>query len=169
MQCNKYYGNGQLIGAFEVTTTPRRRTVEQLLALQEAISQLEAQVQATNIFLLKLRSLLLAAFPQVCIIAFLIGPCNLATRIRENVSWFQSTNKVAAVLIVAAATFTFVPFRSIVLLILLEAYTRQMPLRKTSSEKLVRRLREWWRRIPAAPVQLQRPQDNRWRTMLRSR
>ncbi|KAK3141144.1 hypothetical protein QOZ80_4BG0330090 [Eleusine coracana subsp. coracana] len=111
MQWHKYYGNGQLIEAFEVTTPPRRRTVEQLLALQEAISQLEAQVQAANIFLLKLRSLLLAAFPQ-------------------------STNKVAAVLVVAAAAFTLVPFRSIVLVILLEAYTRQMPLRKESSEKL---------------------------------
>ncbi|GJN26029.1 hypothetical protein PR202_gb13926 [Eleusine coracana subsp. coracana] len=144
MQWHKYYGNGQLIEAFEVTTPPRRRTVEQLLALQEAISQLEAQVQAANIFLLKLRSLLLAAFPQ-------------------------STNKVAAVLVVAAAAFTLVPFRSIVLVILLEAYTRQMPLRKESSEKLVRRLREWWLRIPAAPVQLQRPQENRWRSRLISR
>ncbi|GJN01320.1 hypothetical protein PR202_ga18579 [Eleusine coracana subsp. coracana] len=142
MQWHKYYGNGQLIGAFEVTTSPRRRTVEQLLALQEAISQLEAQVQAANIFLLKLRSLLLAAFPQ-------------------------STNKVAPVLVVAAAAFTLVPFRNIVLLILLEAYTRQMPLRRESSEKLVRRLREWWLRIPAAPVQLQRPQENRWRSRMK--
>ncbi|KAL6844357.1 hypothetical protein ACP4OV_026030 [Aristida adscensionis] len=64
MLWNKHYVNGQLIGAFEVTPPPRRRTVEQLLALQEAISQLEAHVQAGNIFLLKLRSLMLAAFPQ---------------------------------------------------------------------------------------------------------
>jgi hypothetical protein len=65
MLCHKYYGSGHLIGAFEVTPPTRRRTVEQLLALQEAISQLEAQVQAGNISLLKLRSLMLAAFPQV--------------------------------------------------------------------------------------------------------
>ncbi|KAL6651791.1 hypothetical protein ACP70R_010716 [Stipagrostis hirtigluma subsp. patula] len=143
MLWNKHFGNGQLIGAFEVTTPPRRRTMEQLLALQEAISQLEAHVQAGNIFLLKLRSLMLAAFPQ-------------------------STNKVAAALVVAAAAFTFVPLRSIVLMILLEAYTRQMPIRKKSSEKLVRRLREWWLRIPAAPVQLIRPHDTRrWRSRLR--
>uniref|UniRef100_A0A0D9ZSG8 Uncharacterized protein n=1 Tax=Oryza glumipatula TaxID=40148 RepID=A0A0D9ZSG8_9ORYZ len=64
MLWQRHTGNGQMIGAFEVTTPPRRRTVEQLLALQQAISQLEAQVQAGNIFLLKLRSLLLAAFPQ---------------------------------------------------------------------------------------------------------
>ncbi|KAG8043929.1 hypothetical protein GUJ93_ZPchr0458g22596 [Zizania palustris] len=145
MLWQKYNGNGQLIGAFEVTTPPRRRTVEQLLALQKAISQLEAHVQAGNIFLLKLRSLMLAAFPQ-------------------------STNKVAAALLVAAAIFAFLPLRSIFLLILLEAYTRHMPVRKKSSEKLVRRLREWWLRIPAAPVQLLKPQDTRrWRSRLTSR
>jgi hypothetical protein len=134
-----------MIGAFEVTTPPRRRTVEQLLALQQAISQLEAQVQAGNIFLLKLRSLLLAAFPQ-------------------------STNKVAATMLVASAIFAYLPLRSILVLIVLEAYTRHMPARKKSSEKLVRRLREWWLRIPAAPVQLLRPQDTRrWTSRLRSR
>ncbi|KAK8456396.1 hypothetical protein SEVIR_3G016700v4 [Setaria viridis] len=145
MLWNKHYGNMQSIGAFEITTPPPRRTVEQLLALQEAISQLEAHVQAGNIFLLKLRSLMFAAFPQ-------------------------STNKVAVALVVAATAFTFMPLRTIVLLILLEVYTRQMPVRKKSSEKLVRRLREWWLRIPAAPVQLLKPQETRrWRSRLRSR
>ncbi|KAF8769278.1 hypothetical protein HU200_006791 [Digitaria exilis] len=144
MLWNKYYGSMQSVGAFEIITPPPRRTVEQLLALQEAISQLEAHVQAGNIFLLKLRSLMLAAFPQ-------------------------STNKVASALVVAAMAFTFVPLRTIVLVILLEAYTRQMPVRK-NSEKLVRRLREWWLRIPAAPVQLLKPQETRrWRSRLRSR
>jgi hypothetical protein len=65
MLWNKQCGNGCSVGAFEIITPPRRRTVEQLLALQQAISQLEAHVQAGNIFLLKLRSLMLAAFPQV--------------------------------------------------------------------------------------------------------
>lgn len=143
MLWNKQCGNGCSVGAFEIITPPRRRTVEQLLALQQAISQLEAHVQAGNIFLLKLRSLMLAAFPQ-------------------------STNRVAAALVVVATVFTFVPLRTIVLFILLEAYTRQMPLRKKSSEKLVRRLREWWLRIPAAPVQLLKPRDTRrWRSRLR--
>lgn len=143
MLWNKHYRHGRSVGAFEIITPPRRRTVEQLLALQQAISQLEAHVQAGNIFLLKLRSLMLAAFPQ-------------------------STNRVAAALVAVAAIFTFVPLRTIVLLILLEEYTRQMPVRKKSSEKLVRRLREWWLRIPAAPVQLVKPRETRrWRSRLR--
>jgi hypothetical protein len=70
MLWNKHYGNGRSVEAFEIITPPRRRTVEQLLALQQAISQLEAHVQAGNIFLLKLRSLMLAAFPQVSLDLF---------------------------------------------------------------------------------------------------
>jgi len=82
MLWNKHYGNMQSIGAFEIITPPPRRTVEQLLALQEAISQVEAHVQAGNIFLLKLRSLMLAAFPQVpspqlCFLTILF--CNTVT------------------------------------------------------------------------------------------
>jgi hypothetical protein len=85
-------------------------------------------------------------------------------------TWYQSTNKVAMAMLAAAAAFAFLPFRSIFVFILLETYTRHMPMRKKSSEKLVRRLREWWLRIPAAPVQLLRPDDSRrWRSRLRSR
>jgi hypothetical protein len=73
-------------------------------------------------------------------------------------------------MVVAAMAFTLMPLRTIILIILLEVYTRQMPVRKKSSEKLVRRLREWWLRIPAAPVQLLKPQETtRWRSRLRSR
>lgn len=73
----------------------------------------------------------------------------------------QTTNKVAFTLVVVAVSFMLLPFRDILLFILLEEYTRKMPLRRESSEKLVRRLREWWGRIPAAPVQLMKRQDSR--------
>lgn len=36
----------------------------------------------------------------------------------------------------------------------MEPYTREMPLRRESSYRSLRRLREWWFGIPAAPVQL---------------
>jgi len=39
--------------------------MEQLLAVQNAISQAEESIQYGNIVLLKLRALLLSAFPQV--------------------------------------------------------------------------------------------------------
>lgn len=48
-----------------VMAPPPMNTMEQLLAVQNAISQLEQLVQDANIVLLKLRALLLSLFPQV--------------------------------------------------------------------------------------------------------
>lgn len=67
---------------------------------------------------------------------------------------FQTTNKVAITLVIVAIAVSLVPFRHLLVLVLLEIYTRHMPLRKESSEKLVRRIKEWWSRIPAAPIQI---------------
>lgn len=136
MLWHKHLIKGKAIKAFQITPPPAKNAVEQLLTLQDVITQLETYIQTTNIVLLKLRAILFAAFPQ-------------------------TTNKVAAVLIVTAALFALVPFKHLILLVALEVYTREMPLRKESSEKLVRRIREWWGRIPAAPVQLIKPQENK--------
>jgi hypothetical protein len=67
---------------------------------------------------------------------------------------------VAVVLISAAAFLVFVPSRHL-LIVLLEMYTREMPLRKQSTEKFRRRIKEWWARIPAAPVQMIRRNENK--------
>ena len=77
--------------------------------------------------------------------------------------YFQATDEVAFTLIMVAALIAIVPFKHVITLVVLEAYSREMPWRKKSSEKLTRRLKEWWARIPAAPVQLIRPEDNKKR------
>jgi hypothetical protein len=46
-------------------------------------------------------------------------------------------------------------------MLVLEIYTREMPLRKQNTEKFRRRIREWWARIPAAPVQMIRPNESK--------
>lgn len=48
-----------------VPSPPNQSTVEQLIALQQALTQLEALIQAGNIFLLKTRALVLSALPEV--------------------------------------------------------------------------------------------------------
>ena len=65
MGCNRFANYGKPLEAFNITAPPYRNAVEQLLALQDAISELEALIQAGNIFLLKIRALLFAALPQV--------------------------------------------------------------------------------------------------------
>ncbi|KAF6150693.1 hypothetical protein GIB67_020776 [Kingdonia uniflora] len=126
---------GKPLEAVRVTPPPSKNAIEQLLTLQEVISQVEALVQAGNIILLKLRALLFAALPQ-------------------------ATDKVALVLILIAAVFAIVPLRYLIMMVGLEAYTREMPLRRDCSDKWLRRAREWWVRIPAAPVHLIKSEDS---------
>ncbi|OVA10742.1 Protein of unknown function DUF639 [Macleaya cordata] len=132
----KHRNKGKPLEAFKVMPPPSKNAVEQLLSLQEAVSQFETLVQAGNIILLKLRAILFAALPQ-------------------------ATDKVALVLIIMALVLAFMPLKYLIILVFLEAYTREMPLRKDSNDKWVRRVREWWVRIPAAPVQLIKPEDKK--------
>lgn len=55
----------------------------------------------------------------------------------------------------------FVPLKYLFLLAFVESFTRNMPARKESSERWLRRMREWWLRIPAAPVQLVKVEDKK--------
>ena len=53
------------VGEILVPTPPGQSTVEQLMALQQALSQLEGIIQAGNIILLKIQALLLSSYPEV--------------------------------------------------------------------------------------------------------
>ncbi|XP_030544439.1 uncharacterized protein LOC115750947 [Rhodamnia argentea] len=136
MLWRRYFNRGKPLEAFRVRPPPSRNTVEQLLTLQDAVSQVEALIQAANIVLLKIRALLFAVIPQ-------------------------ATDRVALLLIIMAVVFAFVPPRYLILLAFLEVFTREMPLRKESTNRWIRRMREWWIRIPAAPVQLIKTDDKK--------
>lgn len=56
---------GRPVDEFKVIAPPPMNTMEQLLAVQNAISQAEELIQDGNVVLLKLRGLLLSIFPQV--------------------------------------------------------------------------------------------------------
>ncbi|XP_038874817.1 uncharacterized protein LOC120067324 isoform X2 [Benincasa hispida] len=136
MLCRRKFGKSKPLEPFRITSPPNRNAVEQLLTLQEVITQVEALIQDGNIFLLKIRALLFAVLPQ-------------------------ATDMVALLLVLAALVFAFLPFKYIIMLVLVEAYTREMPYRKETSNKWIRRAREWWIRIPAAPVQLVKSEDSK--------
>ncbi|XP_011659845.1 uncharacterized protein LOC101222590 isoform X1 [Cucumis sativus] len=136
MLFRRKFGKSKPLEPFRITSPPNRNAVEQLLTLQEVITQVEALIQDGNIFLLKIRALLFAVLPQ-------------------------ATDMVALLLVFAALVFAFLPFKYIIMLVLVEAYTREMPYRKETSNKWIRRAREWWIRIPAAPVQLVKPDDKK--------
>ncbi|KAL0290976.1 UNVERIFIED_CONTAM: hypothetical protein Sangu_2551000 [Sesamum angustifolium] len=136
MLLTRYVGQGSPIDELKVTAPPTMNTMEQLLAVQNAISQAEELIQDGNIVLLKFRALLLSIFPQ-------------------------ATERFAVALLALALLLAFVPLRYIVLLAFLETFTRYSPLRRANTERWMRRLRDWWFSIPAAPVILERVNEDK--------
>ncbi|KAF9591399.1 hypothetical protein IFM89_004084 [Coptis chinensis] len=64
MLLNRWFNKGRPIYELKVMAPPAMNTMEQLLKLQNAISQLEELVQDGNVVLLKLRALSLSVFPK---------------------------------------------------------------------------------------------------------
>ncbi|VVA99846.1 unnamed protein product [Arabis nemorensis] len=120
----------------KVTAPPPMNTMEQLLAVQNGISELEQNIQDANIVLLKFRALLFSLFPQ-------------------------ASEKFAIAMVIAAMMMAFVPGRYLLLILFVELFTRYSPPRKASTERLMRRLKEWWFSIPAAPVILQHDKNDK--------
>ncbi|KAK4567693.1 hypothetical protein RGQ29_003453 [Quercus rubra] len=137
MVLTRFCGQGP-VDDVKVIAPPVLNTMEQLLAVQNAISQTEGYIQDGNIVLLKIRALLLCIFPQ-------------------------ASNKFAVALLVTALILAFLPSKFIVLIVFLETFTRYSPPRKAITERWMRRLREWWFSIPAAPVALEREKEEKKR------
>lgn len=132
----RFVNGGRPVEELKVTVPPAMNKMEQLLAVQNAISQAEELVQEGNVVLLKIRGLLLSIFPQ-------------------------ASNRFAAALVAFALFVTIVPFRYVVLFIFVEEFTKYSPMRRAETERWMRRMREWWFSIPAAPVILQRSQEDK--------
>jgi Plant protein of unknown function (DUF639) len=73
----------------------------------------------------------------------------------------QATDKTIVALVGIAICFALMPTRVIILMTFLEIFTRYSPLRRPSTEKWTRRLRESWFSIPAAPVIVERERDDK--------
>ncbi|KAL1209189.1 hypothetical protein V5N11_015942 [Cardamine amara subsp. amara] len=140
MVLTRYFSNREKVMIeLKVIAPPPMNTMEQLLAVQNAISHLEQLVQDANIVLLKFRALLLSLFPQ-------------------------ASDKFAVGIVITATMMVLVPWNYLILVVFLEYFTRYSPPRRESTERLIRRLKEWWFSIPAAPVILQQNKDDNKKT-----
>lgn len=74
---------------------------------------------------------------------------------------FQASEKFAVAMVIAATMIAFVPGRYLLLILFVELFTRYSQPRKASTERLMRRLKEWWFSIPAAPVILQHDKNDK--------
>ncbi|KAJ9677003.1 hypothetical protein PVL29_022145 [Vitis rotundifolia] len=138
MALTRCCGQGRPVEEVKVIAPPTMNTMEQLLAVQNVISKAEVFVQDMNIVLLKLRALLLVIFPQASV-------------------------KFAMALLLIAVVLALVPFKFMVILTFLDTFTRYSPPRRASTERWMRRFREWWFSIPAAPVLLEREKEEKKR------
>ncbi|KAH1234177.1 hypothetical protein AAZX31_09G166300 [Glycine max] len=138
MIITRCFSQGRSVPEVKVLAPPPMNTMEQLLAVQNAVTQAEQLIQDGNVILLKFRGLLLSIFPQ-------------------------ATEKLAFGLLSTALILAFLPTKCIVLLLFFEIFTRYSPPRKASTERLTRRLKEWWFSIPAAPVTLERDKEEKKR------
>lgn len=66
----------------------------------------------------------------------------------------QATDRVILVLVLLAFAVAFLPVKFLFIMAFLEIFTRNSPPRRASSEKFMRRFKEWWFSIPAAPFLL---------------
>ncbi|KAK9277885.1 hypothetical protein L1049_027442 [Liquidambar formosana] len=138
MALTRLFNQGRPVDEVKVIVPPVMNTMEQLLAVQNAISQAEELIQDGNIVLLKLRALLWSIFPQ-------------------------ASEKFGVALLLMALVLAFIPCKYIFLLIFLDTFTRYSPPRRAITERWMRRLREWWFSIPAAPVVLEREGEEKKR------
>lgn len=118
MVLTRCFSREKLMIELKVTAPPPMNTMEQLLAVQNGISELEQNIQDANIVLLKFRALLFSLFPQ-------------------------ASQKFAIAIVVAATMMAFVPGRYLLSVVFVELFTRYSPPRRASTERLIRRLREW--------------------------
>ncbi|XP_076960250.1 uncharacterized protein LOC143636570 [Bidens hawaiensis] len=114
MMLAQYLSGGKAVDNLKVTVPPPMNKMEQLLAVQNAISQAEELVKEGNVALLKLHGL--------------------------NYPYFH---------------------RYVVLLTFVEEFTKFSPMRRAETERWMRRLKEWWISIPAAPVVIERAQEDK--------
>lgn len=129
-------GQGNNPGALNVMAPPSQNVVEQILTLQQSLTELKYVLQAGNISLLKLRAILFSTAPQV-------------------------TDQVIVVLVILAICLAVLPFKFVILLVLWEAFTRYTQLREESTERIFRRAREWWHSVPVVPLHLLKVEEGK--------
>ncbi|XP_009105792.1 uncharacterized protein LOC103831650 isoform X1 [Brassica rapa] len=118
---------GRLFGMVTIRDQPSSNTIQKIIAVKDAMQDLESCLQNVNVVLLKLRTIVLSGHPQV-------------------------TTEVALVLLSIATVLVIVPFKYVLACVLFDQFTRELEFRKEMVIKFKALLRERWEMVPAAPV-----------------
>ncbi|VFQ89672.1 unnamed protein product [Cuscuta campestris] len=118
---------GRYFGKVTIRDQPPSNTLQKIIALKEALRDLEMLLQSLNVSLLKIRSVVLAGQPQI-------------------------TKEVALVLLFSAALLLIVPFRYILSFVIFDLFTRELEFRRQMVLRFMSFLKDRWDTVPAATV-----------------
>ncbi|KAG8364083.1 hypothetical protein BUALT_Bualt19G0089400 [Buddleja alternifolia] len=118
---------GRFFGKITIYDQPPSNTIQKILALKEAMREVEKYLQNVNVMLLKIRSIVLAGHPQ-------------------------TTTEVALVLLLGSTTLLLVPFKYILAFLIFDLFTRELEFRREMVIAFTSFLKERWDTVPAAPV-----------------
>lgn len=118
---------GRTFGKVTIRDQPPSNTIEKIIAVKEAMRDVEKYMQNINVSLLKIRTILLAGQPQI-------------------------TMEVAMVLLFGSAVLFTVPFKYVLSLLVLDLFTQELKFRKEMVVKFISFLKSRWDTVPAAPV-----------------
>ncbi|KAK1311389.1 hypothetical protein QJS10_CPA08g00665 [Acorus calamus] len=118
---------GRYFGKITIRDQPPSNTIQKIIAVKEAMADVESYLQNLNVTLLKVRSIVLSGQPE-------------------------RTTEVALVLICAATVLLIVPFKYVVTFVLCDLFTRELEFRREMVVKFRKFLKDCWATVPAAPV-----------------
>ncbi|KAE8690728.1 Plastid-lipid associated protein PAP / fibrillin family protein isoform 1 [Hibiscus syriacus] len=118
---------GRSFGKVTICDQPPSNTIQKIIALKDAMRDVEYYLQNLNVTLLKLRTILLAGQPQV-------------------------TTEVALVVLSSATVLLIVPFKYVLAFLLCDLFTQELEFRREMVKRFLSLLKERWITVPATPV-----------------
>ncbi|KAL2460491.1 Plant protein of unknown function (DUF639) [Abeliophyllum distichum] len=118
---------GRFFGKVTIHDQPPSNTIQKIIAVKEALREVEKYLQNVNVLLLKIRSIVLAGQPQI-------------------------TTEVALVLLLGSTILLIVPFKYVLAFLIFDLFTSELEFRRQMVLKFMSFLKERWDTVPAAPV-----------------
>ncbi|XP_072965996.1 uncharacterized protein [Typha angustifolia] len=118
---------GRSFGRVMIRDQPPSNTIQKIIALKEAMADMENYLQHLNVSLLKIRTIILSGQPEI-------------------------TTQTAVVLLGVASVLLVVPFKYILAYVLLDLFTGELEFRRNMVIKFISFLKERWASVHAAPV-----------------
>ncbi|XP_073273567.1 uncharacterized protein [Primulina huaijiensis] len=118
---------GRFFGKVTIRDQPPSNTIQEIIAVKEAIREVEKYLQNVNVVLLKIRTIILAGDPR-------------------------TTTEVALVVLLLSTVLLLFPFKYILAFVIFDLFTRELEFQRQMVVAFMNFLQERWDTVPASPV-----------------